>query len=256
MPRVHSRCCLIIMNDVLTLLNRQGWEKNTEGYPKAVMLADICKVPPVTSAPQRLHDFIKQRNITSIVSFGDSQGHKSYNAFIDIFLHASFKCKQVKREIRGFDIQLDYYTKYSGVLSNATITRTCASCTSTLHLCSDTHGRVVSVEYLSRTITSTQPMLFNHRFCQLSKTDHTLCLNTIQPEYAFKYYLNRPRTYPQLLLIFSAFTHDNKLPLEKVCDNMKHLLNVMTSYVPHQSDVIWYDSPPFYADKVFHWAHQ
>ena len=44
-----------------------SWEKITEGYPKAVMSADICKVPPVTSAPQRLHDFIKKRNITSIV---------------------------------------------------------------------------------------------------------------------------------------------------------------------------------------------
>ena len=97
-------------------------------------------------------------------------------------------------------------------------------------------------------------MLFNHRFCQLSKIDHTLCLNITQPEYAFKYYLNRPRTYPQLLLIFSVFTHDNRLPLEKVYDNMKYLLNVMTSYVPHQSDVIWYDSPPFYADKVFYWG--
>ena len=51
-----------------------SWVRVMERYPKAVMSADLCRVPPVTSAPQSLREFIKKRNITGIVLFGDSQG--------------------------------------------------------------------------------------------------------------------------------------------------------------------------------------
>ena len=170
-----------------------------------------------------------------------------------IFSQASFKCKLKKWETRGFNITLDYYTKDSGFVSLVTVHRTCTSCSSKLNVCSGTDGRVVSLEYLSLMVTSTQPMQLNDRFCQQSKIDHTSCLNLTQPEYVFKYYLNRRQNYPQLLLIFSSFAHDNGRPLEKVYNNMKYLMNVTTSYVPQLSDVIWYDSSPWYANKHFHW---
>ena len=171
-----------------------SWENIELGYPKAIMSAHMCKVPLVTSAPQRLQDFINKSNITSIVLFGDSQGSRYYNALIAIFKEASFKCKLKKSEPSGFSIHLDYYTKDSGVLSNA-VNRTCTSCNSKLHICSDTNGHKVAIEYLSLVLYSAKPIQLNHRVCQQSTKRHPLCLNISQTEYVFKYYLNSNGNY-------------------------------------------------------------
>ena len=232
-----------------------SWE-NIEGkFPKAVMSAHMCKVPPVTSAPQRLQDFIKKRKITSIVSFGDSQAVRYNNALLSLFKQASYKCQLKKAEKTGFNIQLDYYTRDSGFLSNAIVERTCSSCNSNLHICSDTtNGHKIAIEYLSHSLTSAKPIVLKRSVCQKSKIHHPLCLNLTPPEYLFKYYLNKSQNYPELLLIFSTFGHDRDQPLAKAYDGIKYLMNMTRLHVPQSSDVIWYNAPPWHAKNLEKWS--
>ena len=207
---------------------------------------------PVTSAPQHLENYITQQNITSIAVFGDSQGQRYGKALIEIFYRASFLCYPEKKEPTGYHIHLDYYTKGTGFPTNATVSRACHGCNSFLQICSSDKGHKVDVEYISMMLTSQETLPLRHPACKQNKY-HPLCQNITQPEFVFKYYLNRTKHYPQLLMIFSAFAHDREKPLEEVYDGLINLLKLITTYAPPTSTVIWYAAPPWHTKNHTNW---
>ena len=182
----------------------------------------------MTMASQSLREYLLGRNITSIVTFGDSQGLRYSAAFREIFKAAGFNCKQVKAEPSGFQTSLDYYTKGTGFTTHAKVQRTCTSCVSNLHICSDTkhtERRRVAVEYISMQMTSQKPINLSHPDCQKNETFHPLCLNLTQQEYVLKYYIKRQHhPFPQLMLLFSAIPHHQWKPLAAVYDGYVALL--------------------------------
>ena len=226
-----------------------SWQNVAKGFPKANLSAEICRIPSLQSSAQNLRDYIVQNKITSILTTGDSQGFRYTAALITLFKKASFRCKEIKREAFGDNMHLDYYTKGSGFTTNALIHRACKSCNSNLHICSDGHGRDVSVEYISIMIGAKTPINLKSSLCD--NTSHPLCQNLTQQEYVFSHYLNRTGTYPQLIMIFSAFLHTvSEIYLREGYDEIRSAYGLITDYVPDSSTVIWYNTPTWHERKV------
>ena len=231
-----------------------SWENVSSGFPTAKMSAQICQLPPVTSAPKRLVEYIEQNHISKIVIFGDSQGREYENALIDLIREPSlnFTCSLKRYEPTGLNIYLDYYTANSGFITNATLARTCRVCNSNMYLCKDKKGHSVTIEYLSMSMAYPNPINVNHPACKHNKS-HPLCQKITQQEYVFKHYLAKAKRYPQLLLFFSAFAHDGPKALDKTYDGIQYILGLITAHVPQYSTVIWYDCPPFHEKLVERW---
>jgi hypothetical protein len=221
-----------------------NWRYAKKGYPKATMTAEICKVPPVTSEIENLRRYITERNISSILTVGDSHAYRSHKALIRLFGNALFQCTMLKQEPSGKQISLEYYTRGTGFKTNATAGRICASCDSCLHVCTDTDGRNVSVEYISMDMGSRKQIRLSGSECQ-QNPKHPLCLNLTQQEYVFKHYLKRNEVYPELLLIFSVFAHTVFTPLQKAFDAIRGKWQLITDSVPESSDIIWYGGTPY-----------
>jgi hypothetical protein len=220
------------------------WRDVDERFPEATLYAQICRVPPVRLAATHLRDFIHQRNITSIVVTGDSQGFRYNQAFLKLFQQAAFQCELLKKEPPGKKASLDYYTEGSEFKPNVKVSRTCRSCQSNLHMCRNNH-LTVSVEYIAMPMQDggIQPINIPVSVC---KSPHPLCLNLTQQEFVFKYYLKRNGDYPQLILIFSAFPYATFVPLKSAYDSMRYMVERVTQSVVGSSHVVYFSSPPWH----------
>ncbi len=247
--RSEAQCSFPLLTDYHRRCGRfpglTDWTNASAGFPKARLIAQLCHLPDVTSAPSSLRKYVAQNNISSIAIFGDSQGARSARAFFSLVEAAGFRCKVLKKEPSGNKIRLQYYTDGSMFTPNDAIHRTCISCNSELRFCSNSGGRKLSVEYLSMVMSATTP-LGGH----CNDTSHPICEKATQQEYVLKHYLRRPgNTYPQLLLFFSTFGHDTNKPLSECYDGVRYLYDLMTRYIPAASTVIWYVAPAWHATK-------
>lgn len=214
-----------------------------------VSLFQICSLPPVASAPDRLREYIDSRNISGIVVFGDSQGKLYRKSFMEFLKSAGYDCNTlIKSEPPGERIHLNYYTGDSMFTPNDTVHRTCRTCNSALRMCKGPDGRQFPVEYLSMLMATSTP-LGGH----CNDSSHPLCGQTSQQEYVLKHYLGRDYPYPQLLLLFSTFAHDKDTPLRKAYDGITYLHGLIKRYVPATSTVIWYNAPGYHELKHRQW---
>jgi len=92
-----------------------------------------------------------------------------------------------------------------------------------------------SFEYISLVMFSNTTML-NKTFCSKHR-NLSVCQHESQPEFVFRYYLKN--AYPDLLLMFTTFGHDVRVPFADEGRLLSSLLHLIHDTLPTSSQAVW-----------------
>ncbi|ELT97054.1 hypothetical protein CAPTEDRAFT_205712 [Capitella teleta] len=190
-----------------------------------------CSILSLTMTSERLRSCFLPKNRNRILTFGDSNAKKYFNAIYHA-INSSMACNLKHREyinkttntheINSFlkpnatqHMQVDSFVK-------------CWSCYSELYECSN-RGRTLILEHIGSTTLMSERK-------SVADDDYQMSFN----EFLFKHYLKNNYTYPNVLFVFPPFNHlcrtlHPKLRRKTVFNFVK----LLHRYIPSSSKVYW-----------------
>lgn len=188
-----------------------------------------------SSSADRLGGCLARLGINRIVTIGDSNGLRYYEAILSLVEKDGFKCRlRSAEDLRS----LRYYTDVEpGVTSflRSKIRRDCTTCGSRTHLCSSRTTNL-TMEHLRMTHVLDSgtwiEVPHNHFAIKVRYKAET------RQEYLLKYHLKR--LVPDLLLIFPPFNHDRvQESVESMAIALRYFVDLVELYASSSTKRIW-----------------
>ena len=201
---------------------------------------DMCRFQHGTSLPPNYWgECVVRKNITNIMTMGDSNGRRYYDSLIRLVSASPFvTCEILKQEHegkQGYSMDMVYYRIPTLNQSRiATERRGCRSCGSIQTRCTYT------------TPNRTTSILIEHVPLLHFKEGSYKIIDDINaengedmyfPEFIFRYYL--VGHYPNVLFLFSPFVHEKfQRSLYKVWADMTYFFDILATHLPNSTQLI------------------
>ena len=189
---------------------RGHWELVSTGYDTDMFVPETCHFVNSTPDPQHLLDFVMKKNITKIMTMGDSNGKRHFLAIASILNTTLKACTYTKMENPdSFMPDIQYYTNGRRAPSGLykTKRRSCNSCGGSYLKCymPGLSKRTLSLEHLPMT-----------RIIDRSLTTTSAKQNSSYPvpptfssqEFYLRSYLQKE--LPDILIIILPFAHEKQ----------------------------------------------
>ena len=191
---------------------------------------------------ERLRECLVQRNVTTIIVLGDSNGLRYFRATKKL-LEQFLICRTLKQEIKYSIPDVSYFTKGTKLKASDIVVnhRDCGGCRSITESCSDNSTKInveyISMEFYLDTEVTTVRNKWQKNCHASSEASYCRQSNTNQ-EFILGEYLED--NYPDVLLLFSGNHDKARAGLTKIRGDMEYLKMLVKKYVPQQTKVFWF----------------
>ena len=210
-----------------------NWAKSGDSFH---FVPTLCTFPYVTLPSNYLYSCVKEKQVSSVLLLGDSNGRRYYDAFYRTLQKVRrYNCTTVKQVVPYSVMPVAAYYAQGTNISVSDIVvhqRDCRSCNNILSNCTHPTANPFVLEYLS------MEFLIDTEVAT-SREPHVHQSNTYQ-EFIFDEYL--PGTvgyYPDIIVIFGNSHEIFRNNPTKVKNDLKYLLGIIQRSVPQSTKVVW-----------------
>jgi len=204
------------------------------------------------------------KKIRRIVTMGDSNGHNIFQGILHLLSPAMDNCSLVKAEEPSFVPNLEYYVG-NATYSNSTDVhieaRHCRSCTGRRYSCYYTgFSPEVEAGHVTLILEHVAMNRIIDSSIRILRPIPNAKPTNITQEFLLRDYLHRD-AFPELLVIPAPFAHEigygrAHAHADGIRPSLRHLLNLIKTYVPNLTDVYWLPAQRMFLPKRSPWAQR